>query len=162
MTDFEQLLRPLVHHGVAFIVVGGAAAIAHGSARYTQDLDIVYQRSPANLDSLVAALAPLKPYLRGAPPGLPFVFDSQTLVRGLNFTLVTALGDIDILGEITGGGTYEDLLPEAVEMDAFGLRCQYLTIRQLIHVKRAAGRPKDFEAIAELEAIEEESGESHE
>jgi hypothetical protein len=56
MTDFDALLAALGRHEVAFIVVGGAAAIAHGSARLTQDLDIVYERSPANLDRLVAAL----------------------------------------------------------------------------------------------------------
>ena len=72
MTDFEALLGTLGKHQVAFIVVGGASAIAHGSARLTQDLDIVYQRTPENLDRLVAALSDYKPYLRGAPPGLPF------------------------------------------------------------------------------------------
>jgi predicted nucleotidyltransferase len=157
MTEFDQLLRPLVQHDVAFIIVGGVAAIAHGSARHTQDLDVVYQRSPENLDRLVAALAPYKPYLRGAPPGLPFVWDSTTLKRGLNFTLITTLGGLDVLGEITGGGTYEDLLPQTVELDIFGFRCRCLTVRQLIRAKRAAGRPKDFEVLAELEAIEEES-----
>lgn len=59
MTNFEQFLHPLVEHNVAFIVIGGAAAIAHGSARYTQDLDIVCQRSTTNLDRLIAALMPL-------------------------------------------------------------------------------------------------------
>ncbi len=72
MTDFEALLAALTRHEVTFIVVGGAAAIAHGSARFTQDLDIVYQRSQQNLNRLVEALAECKPYLRGAPPGLPF------------------------------------------------------------------------------------------
>jgi predicted nucleotidyltransferase len=157
MTDFEQFLRLLAEHQVAFIVVGGVAAIAHGSARHTVDLDIVYQRSAANLDRLVAALAALQPYLRGAPPGLPFRWERATLARGLNFTLTTSIGNLDILGEITGGGTYEDLLRESVELDLFGIRCRCLTVRQLIRAKRAAGRPKDFEAIAELEAIEEES-----
>jgi hypothetical protein len=61
MTDFAALLAALARHEVAFIVVGGAAAIAHGSARLTQDLDIVYERSPANLDRLVEALADQKP-----------------------------------------------------------------------------------------------------
>jgi len=88
MTDFEGLLGTLVRHDVAFIVVGGAAAIAHGSVRLTSDLDIVYQRSAANLDRLAAALAPFHPYLRGAPPGLPFRWDRGTLLRGMNFTLV--------------------------------------------------------------------------
>jgi hypothetical protein len=157
MTDFEALFATLQRQHVAFIMVGGAAAIAHGSARVTYDLDIVYDRSAANLDRLVAALAPYKPYLRGAPPGLPFFWDRQTLARGLNLTLVTSLGDIDLLGEISGGGTYQDLLPGVVEVDMFGTQCHCLSLRQLIRAKRAAGRPKDFEALAELEAIQEEA-----
>jgi hypothetical protein len=156
MTDFAALLAALARHEVKFIVVGGAAAIAHGSARLTQDLDIVYDRAPANLDRLIAALADQRPYLRGAPPGLPFLWDRDTLARGLNFTLATSLGDIDLLGEIPGGGRYGELLPEAIELRIFDTRCLCLSLRQLIRAKRAAGRPKDLEALAELEAIEEE------
>jgi predicted nucleotidyltransferase len=70
---------------------------------------------------------------------------------------VTSLGDIDLLGEISGGGTYQDLLPGVVEVDMFGTQCHCLSLRQLIRAKRAAGRPKDFEALAELEAIQEEA-----
>jgi len=156
MTDFGVLLGALARHDVAFIVVGGAAAIAHGSARLTQDLDIVYERTSENLERLVAALAGLRPYLRGAPPGLPFVWCRETLVRGLNFTLVTSMGDIDLLGEIPGGGTYRDLKSEAIELQLFETRCLCLSLPQLIRSKRASGRPKDLDALAELEAIEEE------
>jgi len=156
MTDFEALFGTLQRQEVAFIVVGGAAAIAHGSARLTYDLDIVYDRTAANLDKLVAALAPYRPYLRGAPPGLPFVWDRQTLARGLNFTLETSLGNIDLLGEIPGGGTYRDLLPGAVELQMFQTCCRSLSLPQLIRAKRAAGRPRDLDALAELEAIQEE------
>jgi hypothetical protein len=156
MTDFEALLSTLSGHEVAFIVVDGAAAIAHGSARLTQDLDIVYERAPANLDRLVAALAEYQPYLRGAPPGLPFLWDRVTLTRGLNFTLVTSLGDIDLLGEIPGGGAYHDLMQGSIELRVFQTHCLCLSLPQLIRAKRAAGRPKDLEALAELEAIEEE------
>ena len=156
MTDFAALLAALARQEVAFIVVGGAAAIAHGSSRLTQDLDIVYQRSPENLERLAAALAEYKPYLRGAPPGLPFLFDRATLARGLNFTLVTSLGDLDLLGEIPGGGSYEDLLPGTIELQVFQTRCRCLSLPQLIRAKRAAGRPRDLEALAELEAIEDE------
>jgi hypothetical protein len=157
MTDFEALLNTLSSHQVAFILAGGAAGIAHGSARLTQDLDIVYDRSSANLDRLVAALASFKPYLRGAPPGLPFIWDRETLARGLNFTLITTLGDIDLLGEITGGGTYQDHADGSIELRVFGARCLCLSLPQLIRAKRAAGRAKDLEALAELEAIEEEN-----
>lgn len=156
MTDFEGLLRVLGHAGVEFILVGGLAATAHGSARYTKDVDVVYSRSAANIARLAKALAPLKPYLRGAPPGLPFTWDAETIAHGLNFTLTTTLGDLDVLGEIAGGGGYADLLPRSVVMPIFGIQCACLDLDTLIHVKRAAGRPKDFESIAELEALREE------
>ena len=63
---------------------------------------------------------------------------------------------MDLLGEITGGGGYEDLLPYCIPVTPFGIACPCLGLERLIHVKRAAGRPKDLEAIAELEAILEE------
>jgi len=104
MTDFETLLRSLSDGRVDFVIVGGLAAVAHGSARLTQDVDIVYSRTPENVRRLVAALASHSPYLRGAPRGLPFRWDEATLHRGLNFALTTTVGDIDLLGEIAGGG----------------------------------------------------------
>ena len=137
-------------------MVGGVAGAAHGLARATYDLDVVYSRTNSNLDRLAAALQPLAPYLRGAPPGLPFRLDVETLKRGLNFTLTTTAGDLDLLGEITGGGGYEQLLADCVEATLFDVACRYLGLDKLIEVKRAAGRPKDLEVIAELEALREE------
>ncbi len=155
MTDFKAFLEALVDADVEFILVGGLAAIAHGSARLTQDIDIVYARHEGNLEKLADSLAPHEPYLRGAPPGLPFKWDVATLLHGLNFTLETSLGDIDILGEITGGGRYEDLLAHSLELNLFQRPVLCLDLEKLIETKRAAGRPKDFEAIAELEALRE-------
>ena len=156
MTDFPQLLRVLTAARVDFIIVGGAAATAHGSVRLTLDLDIVYLRTPENIERLVAALAFHAPYLRDAPAGLPFLWDAATLQRGLNFTLTTSLGALDVFGEIAGGGTYDRLLPDTLEIEVFGATCRCLTLSRLIDTKRAAGRARDFEAIAELEAIRDE------
>ena len=156
MTDFQRLIAALADAKVEFIIVGGLAATAHGSARLTQDIDIVPLRSSENLARLTSALAPFEPYLRGAPPGLPFDWASSTLQRGLNFTLTTTIGDIDLLGEVTGGGKYEHLLPHTVVMEFFGHSCKCLDLPWLIRVKRAAGRPKDIEAVAELEVLLEE------
>lgn len=147
------MLAALVDAGVEFIVVGGVAATAHGATRLTQHIDVVYQRDPPNLDRLVAALAPHRPYLRGAPAGPPFVFDAQTLRNGSNFTLTTDLGEIDLLADIAGGGGYSALVSDSVTLHAFGRDVRCLGLRKLIEVKRAAGRPKDFEAIAELEVL---------
>lgn len=156
MTDFAALLEALVRSDVEFIVIGGVAATAHGSAHVTVDLDIVYGRSAENIANLAAALEPLAPYLRGAPPGLPFTFDPDTIRRGLNFTLTTRAGDLDVLGEATGGGTYDALLSRSIVLAIFGLECRFVDLETLIHLKRAAGRPKDLERIAELEALAEE------
>lgn len=156
MTDYHALIRLLVASKIEFIVVGGAAATAHGSARLTLDLDIVYRRTSDNISRLFAAIVPLQPYLRGAPPGLPFQWSEETIRKGLNFTLTTTLGALDLLGEITGGGNFEALLADTVMLKVAGVDCLCLDLPRLIAVKRAAGRPKDFDAIAELEVIEEE------
>ncbi len=155
-TNFAELIQLFASAGVEFIIVGGVAARAHGSARFTEDLDVVYRRTPDNIQRIVRSLAVYQPYLRGAPPGLPFSWDVKTIHRGLNFTLTTTLGSIDLLGEIVGGGTYEDLLAHTAVIEFFGVYCQCLDLNTLIKVKRAAGRPKDFEAVAELEALMEE------
>jgi hypothetical protein len=156
MTDFEGLLRALDAHAVRFILVGGVAATVHGATRLTQDLDLVYAREPDDLERLCSALAPYEPYPRGAPPGLPFRWDAQTLRQGLNFTLTTTLGDVDLLGEVIGGGTYEALLPHSQGIELFDRPVRCVTLPALIRLKRAAGRPRDFEAIAELEALLDE------
>ena len=156
MTDFARLLAALTDASVEFIIIGGFAATAHGSAHVTVDLDVVYRRTDENMACLAAALTPLQPYLRGAPPGLPFRFDVGTIKRGLNFTLTTSAGDLDVLGEAVGGGTYDALLPRSQVRDLLGLECRFVNLETLIHLKRAAGRPKDIERIAELEALRNE------
>ena len=156
MTDFRRLLEALVTAGVEFIIIGGMAATAHGSAHVTVDLDLVYRRTLENIARLAAPLQPLQPYLRGAPPGLPFRFDADTIKRGLNFTLVTSAGDLDAMGEAAGGGTYEALLPRSELRSIFGFDVRFVDLEMLLHLKRAAGRPKDLERIAELEALRDE------
>lgn len=155
-TDFEKAVQVLHGGGVEFIIIGGVAAVLHGLGYTTYDLDVVYSRNRENLRHLVEALKPHRPYLRGAPPGLPFTFDERTVRNGLNFTLVTSFGDLDVLGEVTGGGTYSDLLPHSKRITAFGVECYRVDLDKLIQMKRAAGRPKDLEVLSQLEALLEE------
>jgi predicted nucleotidyltransferase len=158
IASLEQVARLLQGQGVRFIVIGGWAAIIHGAARTTNDVDVVYARDADNIRYLVAALGSQQPYLRGVPPGLPFRWDERTIQAGLNFTLTTSVGDIDLLGEVTGGGTYDELLPFTDEVKAFDITLRVVTLERLIQLKRAAGRPKDLEVIAELQALLEERG----
>jgi hypothetical protein len=147
VTDYTTLIPLLVENEIDFIIVGGAAATAHGSARLTLDLNIVYSRDNLNLERIVRALEPIQPYLRGAPPGLPFEWSVQTLKKGLNFTLITTLGALDLLGEIVGGGGYEEFKPETLRIQVAGVECRCLSLEKLIEVKRAAGRPGVFNAM---------------
>ena len=156
IASLEDVVQRMNEHGVQFIIIGGWAAIIHGAARTTNDVDLVYGRDPDNLRRLVEALRPWDPYLHGAPPGLPFRWDAETLRAGLNFTLTTSHGHIDILGEVAGGGFYEQLLPFTQTVTAFGQTARVVTLERLIILKRAAGRPKDLEVIAELQALLEE------
>lgn len=76
--------------------------------------------------------------------------------RGLNFTLVTTLGDLDLLGEVTGGGSFEDLRASAEPVTIAGFACLVVSLPALIALKRASGRGRDREMLAELEALLEE------
>ena len=121
----------------------------------TFDLEICYARDDDNLARLVEALSPFHPQLRGAPAGLPFIWDVESLRRGLNFTLRTDLGDLDLFGEILGVGSFEQVRAASLPVPLFGIECAVLSLDGLIAAKRAAGRPKDQIILPELEALRE-------
>lgn len=159
MIDFEQMLPLLADAGVEFVIVGGLAAIIHGSARATFDLDICYSREAANIERLAATVTSLSPALRGAPEGLPFRFDAATIRKGLNFTLTTHLGDIDLLGEVSGVGGYDEAFSASLPVQMFGHEFHVLTLDSLIASKQAAGRPKDLTDLHTLEALRDAEAE---
>jgi hypothetical protein len=148
-----NLFELLDHNGVEYVIIGGVAATVHGSATATYDLDLCYSRNDANLERVARALAPLHPHLRGADADLPFKFDAQTLRNGLNFTLSTDAGDLDLMGEVAGVGAYGAVLANSEDFEIYNRKRHVLKLDALIHAKRAAGRPKDLNAIPELEAL---------
>lgn len=155
MIQLFEAVKILSEAEAEFVVVGGVALRAHGSGYLTQDLDICYSRTRANLERIAAALAPLGPRPRGFPDGLPFVWDWSTLQNGTNFTFKTTLCDIDLLGEVAGVGAYEEVLKNSVAIDFDGLRVNVLSIDALIKAKETAGRPKDAAGLNELYALRE-------
>ena len=155
MINLEKIIQLLTDGDVAFVILGGVAATVHGSSHATFDLDICYARDPENLKRLASCLAPLHPHLRGAPEGLPFLWDAETLRRGLNFTLSTDVGDLDLLGEVGGIGPYLAVLEVSEPNILYGISCRVLSLEALIRSKRFAGRSKDLPVVTELEAIRE-------
>ena len=157
MTDVQRLLDVLAAAGVDFVVIGGVALVLRGSSRVTLDLDLCYARDRENLRRLAAALTPYHPRLRGAPPNLPFLWDDRTLASGLNFTLTTDLGDLDILGEVAGVGAYAQVSAGSSELVVGDTPIRVMDLDALERSKRAAGRAKDLLDLAEIAEIRRRS-----
>jgi hypothetical protein len=151
----EAPLRLLGEHKVDCVIVGGIAALIHGSLLLTNDVDVCYARDPENLKRLAGALQSVHARLRNAPEGLPFILDAETLKRGLSFTFTTDVGDLDLLGEVRGVGHYDEVVADSITVELFDYRFTVIDIGKLVIAKRAAGRPKDLLALPELEAIQE-------
>jgi predicted nucleotidyltransferase len=154
--DVAALLRPLIDHGVEFVLVGGMAGIAHGSSYPSYDLDVAYRRGPANVSRLVEALREIGVRLRGAPADLPFQLDHRTIENGANFTFVTEHGDFDVLGDVDGIRSYDELRAQAQEKQIDGLLVPVASLDHLIAMKRAASRTKDKLMLEEYIVIAEE------
>ena len=124
--SIDVAVRALIDADVEFVLIGGWSAIVHGSRFMTDDLDVCYARNPENLGRLARALAPYHPRLRGLPEGLPFIWDEATLRNGTVFTLVTDLGDVDLLAEVSGLGSFEEVKAGSYIADAFGRKLEGL------------------------------------
>lgn len=153
----RRLVEALANEDVEYVILGGIALTMHGSMRATFDLDLCYRRDRDNLARLARALAPLHPRLRDFPPELPFFFDEATLRTGLNFTLRSDAGDIDLLGEVPGLGTYADALAASQEETLYDVPVRILTLEGLERCKRAAGRAKDLLDLETIAALRAES-----
>jgi transcriptional regulator with XRE-family HTH domain len=148
------LLDALDRKEVDFVVIGGVAGLAHGSAYPTYDLDIVYARGRRNLERLAAALRDIGVTLRGAPDDLPFQVDARTLEAGMNFTFVTEFGEFDILGQVDGVRDYEELRVHAEVQSVGGIPVRVASLNHLIGMKRKVDRTKDQLMVEEYVSME--------
>lgn len=155
MIDLEKAITSLARNNVDFVIVGGVAVTLHSSGYVTRDLDLCYSREKENIKRLVVSLRPFLPKPRNWEEGLPFIFDESTLRNGTNFTFETSIGDVDLLGEVEGIGSYKDALANSVEYELYGVRVRAFTLDALIASKTAADRPKDHLVLPELEALKE-------
>ena len=148
-----ELLKGLVAQGVAFVAVGGVAAQLRGAPGRTDDLDIVYDRSPANLDRLATFLKGIHTTLRGAPGTIPFAADPRTLAHTAVLALDTKLGPLDLRQRIAGIGDFTASLANSTTVAFGGRQIPTLTLDAIIVSKRATGRSRDREELRALEAL---------
>jgi len=148
------LLDALDRNEVDFVVIGGVAGLAHGSAYPTYDLDIAYARDARNLERMATALRDIGITLRGAPDDLPFKIDAKTLEAGMNFTFVTEFGEFDIVGHVDGIRDYDDLRAHSEAQAVGGLPVRVASLNHLIGMKRRADRAKDQMMVEEYVVME--------
>jgi predicted nucleotidyltransferase len=147
------LLQRLHASGVDFVIIGGVAAIAHGSAVTTEDLDVCAPLTGESAKSIVEALGDAHPRWR-MRPDLPVITPEDHRLVGIkNLYLSTNFGQLDVLGELPDVCSYAELAARAVEVNFGALRCKMIDIDTLIAAKRAAGREHDLRTIAFLEEI---------
>jgi predicted nucleotidyltransferase len=152
MASTLELLRRLSAEKVDFVLVGGMAAIAHGSATVTEDVDLCIRFDLPTLTAVLRALAGTNPRER-MNPLTPKVIDPARWVGYRNLYLVTDEGVIDLLSETLEVGRYDAVAANAVEMDLGGFSCRVIGLEDLIRCKRALGRPKDLNAAAQLDLV---------
>jgi len=153
VSGVEQLLKALAESEVKFVVVGAYAAIIQGSTLRTDDLDICYERARQNHSRIIRALAPFRPRLRDLPQALKAPFDEQALAQGTNFTLATDIGNLDLLGELSGVGGYGQIIGDAKTVKLGFTTCKVASLETIIRSKEAADRPKDRATLPELRAL---------
>ena len=152
--SFASMLGGLTRNKVRFVVIGGVAAAVHGSSRVTNDLDICYHAGDRdNVDTLARLLAKWDAYPRGVEKKLPFIMDARTLRGAPVMTLATTEGDIDVMDRVAGVGDYDAVRTHSERISALGVSFRVLDLPSLIKAKRAAGRPRDFDHLPELEAL---------
>lgn len=154
--DPGPAIEALADAGIDFVLIGGLAGIAHGSAYPTYDLDVMYARDRANLERIASFLREIGATLRGAPADLPLQLDADMLEEGGNFTFSTPYGALDLLAYPEGAPKYEDVKRTADEIDFAGRRVLVASLDQLIAMKDAADRPKDRLMATEYRTLADE------
>lgn len=153
MASTLALLQRLSRQSVDFVLIGGMAAVVHGAASVTEDVDVCVRFDHETLRRLLLALEGTNPRQRMHPARPVFGPSPEPFVGNKNLYLVTDEGVLDLLGEVIGVGGYEEAAATALELDLGGFSCRVLGLEALIACKRALGRPKDLHVARELETL---------
>jgi hypothetical protein len=145
----QHIFAALDTHGVDYVVVGGVAVQAHGHVRMTNDVDLIPEPTPTNLERLAAALNDLEAHVLN--PGSEDVeISAQMLPRATLWQIATRHGDVDILHDAPGAAPFAQLRQRALTIELGDLRIAIASRDDLIKMKRATGRPVDLADIAAL------------
>jgi hypothetical protein len=155
MTEtYMDLLAHLVKAEVKFVLIGGYACIVHGGTLTTEDIDICCEFTPDNLLRLQQALCDLNPVHRMTPKRIPLTLTAENSRNLKNLYLDTDLGQLDCISKVQGLGDFNKADEMSLMVEAEGISLKVLNRDALIQSKKAMGRPRDQEAVRQLEAID--------
>lgn len=152
----EEIIAALEEHGVDYVVIGGIAALLHGSPHLTFDIDITPDRRRPNLERLSSALRDLKARIRTDEAGgqtFPFAQDAESLKRQDVLNLSTRAGNLDICFTPAGTAGYSDLKRDAITIDLGDQHPKVASLADVIRSKEAANRAKDRAVLPVLREI---------
>ncbi|MBA3605162.1 MAG: hypothetical protein M3487_03225 [Actinomycetota bacterium] len=160
MFDPVRICELLNEEHAAYVVVGGFAAVVHGSSLPTSDIDVVPSRAPENLDRLARALRRMNARIRTSGEPVLAPLDGPFLANmPLMLNLVTDFGEVDLTFSPSGGlGGFDEWDEHAVVVDiAEGVTVHVAALDDIIGSKRAAGRLKDQRALPYLESLRDQA-----
>jgi hypothetical protein len=154
----NEILGAFDRHGVLYVLIGGYAAVMHGSNSATFDVDVTPEDGSANLERLSLALTELEAKIRtpGEPEGVGFEHDAHSLGAVRVWNLTTRYGDLDISFEPSGTTGYKDLARDATRLIIDGVDIPVASLADIVRSKEAAGRPKDQLTLPTLRRMLEE------
>ena len=160
MDDFrpKEILQELGRRQIAFIVIGGIAAAAHGSPYPTRDVDICPEDTDANLELLAQALVDLDARLMVADEASPIsVALSPRILRSAEFfNFVTRWGRLDIVWKPAATAGYRDLSRHAVKAKFGDVEVRIAALGDVLRSKSALLRDKDMKTVHVLRELEEQ------
>jgi len=142
MKNLNDLLEVLLKSKIDFVLIGGYAGVVHGSSVVTQDIDICAVLTPDNIQKLRACLKDYNPSHRMTQKKL---------------YIETNIGVVDVIGDVSGVGSFEEVKKGAIEIKLYGYKCKVISIDDLIKCKETLKRPKDLIVAEELKSVTDEA-----
>jgi hypothetical protein len=154
----RELFAVLAEHRVRYVLIGGLAAVLHGSALVTADADVCPDPSPDNLQRLCAALADMHARIRtpAEDDGVEFRAEPLLLVKMQMLNLFTDFGAFDLSFRPAGFDGYEQLAEHAIEVSIGGSAVPVAALDDIILSKETADRDQDRAALPQLYALRDE------
>jgi hypothetical protein len=162
--DLLRIFQALERSGVRYLVVGGVAVVLHGHPRFTADLDLVVALDRENVLRAIEALgtlgyrprAPVPAHDLADPDARRVWIDEKGLTVFSLWSSVLPATEVDIF--VAEPFPFEEAFSRGVRVEVGGATLVVVGLEDLVAMKRGAGRAKDLDDVAALEALAKETG----